>query len=281
MYLRRVEIYGFKSFGRRASLDLDATLNAVVGPNGCGKSNLLDAVRWALGEGNLRVLRGGRTEDVIFAGTRQLKPLGVAEVSLTFDNSDGSLPWPGAEVCITRRAYRSGASVFALNGTPCRLRDIHALLGRAGLTPRLPCFVGQGEAEALLMGSPEQRRAVLEEAAGLSRTRQLAGQSEADLEQAHRALERAQAALVELERHVTFLQSQAARARSAQRLSAQLAAVEQELARRQLELARAQAQRAQADRDQAAQALQRLRERLAQLRGQLQEQLQRYQSLAA
>ena len=98
MYLRRVEIYGFKSFGRRASLDLDATLNAVVGPNGCGKSNLLDAVRWALGEGNLRVLRGGRTEDVIFAGTRQLKPLGVAEVSLTFDNSDGSLPWPGAEI---------------------------------------------------------------------------------------------------------------------------------------------------------------------------------------
>ena len=269
VYLRRIELHGFKSFGRRVGMDLDPALNAVVGPNGCGKSNLLDAVRWALGEGNLRTLRGVRTQDIVFSGTQELRPLGFAEVTLTFDNADGSLPVPAAEVAVTRRAYRSGQSLFAINGVPCRLRDVHELLARAGFGARTHALVGQGEADTWVLGSGEQRRLALEEAAGLLRFRHLASVARMARDRARQDLERVAAALGEMGRHVAFLEQQAARAREAAQVSSQLQAVQRELDRRELVQAREQAAAARQARDQAAAALAQARARLEQARQQV------------
>ena len=244
MYLKRLEIYGFKSFGRRVSVELDRGLNAVVGPNGCGKSNLLDAIRWALGEPSVRSLRGGRIEDIIFGGTRAVRPVGMAEVVLTFENDRDNLALPYREIEIVRRTYRSGQSYFAINGAPCRLRDIHELLSRAHFGARSHALVPQGSADLLVVGSGEERRAALDEVAGVARFRQLVAAARLSRERAGRALERAEAALGEAARHVAFLERQAARARRARELSEARAEVERELARREAVAARAHWQEA-------------------------------------
>lgn len=271
MYLKRLELYGFKSFGRRVSVELDRGLNAVVGPNGCGKSNLLDAIRWALGEPSVRALRGGRIEDIIFGGTRDVRPVGMAEVVLTFENDQDGLPLPYREVEIVRRAYRSGQSFFAINGSPCRLRDIHELLSKANFGARSHALVPQGSADVLVVGSGEERRAAIDEVAGIARFRQLAALARASRDRAGHAIERAEAALGESARHVAFLERQAARARRARELYEALLAVDRELARREARAARAQWQEAAAAARQAEEQLGAARAALQESRQQLAE----------
>lgn len=167
MLLRRLEAYGFKSFAEKTELEFGRGITAIVGPNGSGKSNISDAIRWALGEQSLRTLRGAKMEDVIFAGSVSRKPLGVAEVSLVFDNSDGQLPLDFSEVTITRRVFRSGDSEYYINKAPCRLKDIHEMLADTGLGRESMTVIGQNKVDEILSSKPEERRLLFEEAAGI------------------------------------------------------------------------------------------------------------------
>jgi chromosome segregation protein len=133
VHLKKIEMKGFKSFAQRAELHFDKGITAVVGPNGCGKSNIADAIRWVLGEQSARSLRGQKMEDIIFSGTDRKKPQGLAEVTIVFDNSSALLPLPYQEVAITRRVYRSGESEYYLNRTKCRLKDVRELLMDTGI----------------------------------------------------------------------------------------------------------------------------------------------------
>lgn len=153
MLLKKLEIQGFKSFADRTEILFTPGVIAVVGPNGSGKSNISDAILWVLGEQNVRALRGQKYEDVIFAGTDKRRPVGMAEVSLTVDNSSGKLPIDFSEVTVTRRAYRSGESEFFINKTPCRLKDIYELFLDTGLGRGAYSIVSQGEIDAILSAS--------------------------------------------------------------------------------------------------------------------------------
>ena len=137
LYLKKIEIYGFKSFAEKIELEFKDGITAIVGPNGSGKSNIADAVRWVLGEQSVKSLRGSKMEDIIFAGTQKRKPLGYAEVSLVIDNTSGKLPIDFNEVRITRRVFRSGESEFYINKSSCRLKDIHQLFMDTGLGRRV------------------------------------------------------------------------------------------------------------------------------------------------
>lgn len=167
MFLKSLEIRGFKSFADKTELKFKKGVTGVVGPNGSGKSNISDAVRWVLGEQSVKTLRGGKMEDVIFAGTQFRKPVGLAQVSLTLDNSDGELPIEYNDVTVTRRIYRSGESEYLLNGTVCRLKDITRLFMDTGIGKEGYSLIGQGKIDAILSGRPEERRNLLEEAAGI------------------------------------------------------------------------------------------------------------------
>src|SRR2546428_2707810 len=160
MKLSRLELSGFKSFAGLAELPFDAGVTAIVGPNGCGKSNISDAVRWVLGEQSPRLLRGGKMEDVIFQGSTGRRPVNVAEVSLVFDNGDGSLPLAYQEVVVTRRLARSGQSEYLLNRQPVRLRDIQDLLRGTGLGADAAVVMEARMIDALLSGKAEERRAL-------------------------------------------------------------------------------------------------------------------------
>ena len=167
MFLRSLEIRGFKSFADKTELKFKKGVTAVVGPNGSGKSNISDSVRWVLGEQSVKTLRGGKMEDVIFAGTQYRKPVGLAQVSLTLDNSDGMLDTEYNEVTVSRRIFRSGETEYLINGTKCRLKDITQLFMDTGIGKEGYSLIGQGKIEAILSGKPEERRALLEEAAGI------------------------------------------------------------------------------------------------------------------
>lgn len=167
MLLKSLEIRGFKSFADKTELKFRSGVTAVVGPNGSGKSNISDAVRWVLGEQSVKTLRGGKMEDVIFAGTQFRKPVGLAQVSLTLDNSKNNLPIAYSDVTVTRRIFRSGESEYLINNSPCRLKDITALFMDTGIGKEGYSLIGQGKIEAILSGRPEERRALLEEAAGI------------------------------------------------------------------------------------------------------------------
>lgn len=167
MFLKSIEIRGFKSFADKTDLILKKGITAVVGPNGSGKSNISDAVRWVLGEQSVKSLRGGKMEDVIFAGTQFRKPVGLAQVSLTLDNADGELPVDYSEVTISRRLYRSGESEYYINNTHCRLKDVQELFMDTGIGKEGYSIIGQGKIDAILNGKPEDRRGLLEEAAGI------------------------------------------------------------------------------------------------------------------
>ena len=167
MFLKSLEIRGFKSFADKTELKFKKGVTAVVGPNGSGKSNISDAVRWVLGEQSIKVLRGGKMEDVIFAGTQFRKPVGLAQVSLTLDNSDEQLATEYNEVTISRRIFRSGESEYLINNTKCRLKDVTNLFVDTGIGKEGYSLIGQGKIEAILSGKPEDRRALLEEAAGI------------------------------------------------------------------------------------------------------------------
>ncbi|MGI6611445.1 MAG: chromosome segregation protein SMC [Limnochordia bacterium] len=171
MYLKSLVMQGFKSFASRVELSFLPGVAAVVGPNGSGKSNISDAIRWVLGEQSVRTLRGTRVQDIIFSGSDARRALGMAEVSMCLDNSSGLLPLDYSEVTITRRVFRSGDSQFAINKTPCRLRDIQEMLLDSGIGRGSLSLVGQGEVDAVLNAAPEQRRLLLEDAAGVTRYR--------------------------------------------------------------------------------------------------------------
>lgn len=167
MFLKSLEIRGFKSFADKTELKFKKGVTAVVGPNGSGKSNISDAVRWVLGEQSIKVLRGGKMEDVIFAGTQFRKPVGLAQVSLTLDNSDEKLATEYNEVTVSRRIFRSGESEYLINNSKCRLKDVTNLFMDTGIGKEGYSLIGQGKIEAILSGKPEDRRALLEEAAGI------------------------------------------------------------------------------------------------------------------
>jgi len=169
MILKSVTMQGFKSFANRTKIELDESVTAIVGPNGSGKSNITDAITWVLGETSVKNLRGSKMEDVIFSGTDSKKPLGMAEVTITFDNSDKSLKLPYNEVSVTRRMYRSLESEFLINNKKCRLKDIKELFMDTGIGKDGYSIIGQGKIETILSSKPEDRRAIFEEAAGISK----------------------------------------------------------------------------------------------------------------
>ncbi|HBJ1649321.1 chromosome segregation protein SMC [Clostridium botulinum] len=167
MFLKSLDIRGFKSFADKTELKFNNGVTAVVGPNGSGKSNISDAVRWVLGEQSVKTLRGGKMEDVIFAGTQYRKPVGLAQVSLTLENSDKKLSTEYSEVTVSRRIFRSGESEYLINNKKCRLKDVINLFMDTGIGKEGYSLIGQGKIESILSGRPEERRALLEEAAGI------------------------------------------------------------------------------------------------------------------
>ena len=171
MHLKSLTLKGFKSFASATTMKFEPGICAVVGPNGSGKSNVVDALAWVMGEQGAKNLRGGKMQDVIFAGAGDRKPLGRAEVTLTFDNSDKHLPIEYTDVAITRRMFRDGASEYEINGSKARLMDIQELLSDSGIGREMHIIVGQGKLSEILESRPEERRAYIEEAAGVLKHR--------------------------------------------------------------------------------------------------------------
>src|SRR4029453_11220574 len=169
MHLQSLELFGFKSFADKTLIDFHEGVTAVVGPNGCGKSNILDAIRWVLGEQSAKALRGGEMADVIFSGTRARPAVGMAEVSMTFAECEEQLGLDWHEVTIARRVYRDGGSEYFLNKTPCRLKDIHQMFMDTGIGRSAYSIREQGKIAAILSSRPEDRRAIFEEAAGITK----------------------------------------------------------------------------------------------------------------
>jgi chromosome segregation protein len=219
MRLSTLKVFGFKTFAEATTLEFTDGITAVVGPNGSGKSNLVDAIRWVLGEQSTRSLRSQRLEDVIFAGNTTRKPLGMAEVTLTLDNSDRSLPIEFDEVQITRRAYRAGESEFYLNRTACRLRDVIELLMGTGLGPGSYAIVSQGQIDAILSSKPTERRALFEETAGIGKFLARKAESLRRLEATEQNAIRVNDLIAELERRAPELDTQVRRARRYRRVT--------------------------------------------------------------
>ncbi|BAS27471.1 chromosome segregation protein SMC [Limnochorda pilosa] len=226
MHLESLSLRGFKSFERRVELRFDRHLTAVVGPNGSGKSNIADAIRWVLGEQSMQALRSKNLVDLIFAGTDRRLPVNVAEVVLTVNNEDGTLPLPYAQVAVTRRAYRAGESEFFINGVPCRLKEIHQIFLDTGVGRRGVSLVGQGEIDALLTATPEQRRGWVEDLAGIARYQLQKEQALAKVEAARQELTRLQDVIVEVRGQRDRLQAEALRARRHRELAARLRSAE-------------------------------------------------------
>jgi len=234
MFLKRLTVKGFKSFADRTTLDFEPGVAVVVGPNGSGKSNVVDAVAWVLGAQGARSLRGGKMEDVIFAGTPKRPASPRAEVSLTLDNTAGDLPVSSREVTITRSLTRDGESSYAINGEPCRLLDITELLHHTGMGRTQHVIVGQGRLDAILQARPEDRRAVIEEAAGILKYRQRKDKAERRLEATAINLERIGDLVKEVRRHLKPLERQADAARRHGGLTEELQAIRLHLAGREI-----------------------------------------------
>ncbi|WP_313556431.1 chromosome segregation SMC family protein, partial [Miniimonas arenae] len=222
MYLRTLTLRGFKSFASATTLHLEPGITCVVGPNGSGKSNVVDALAWVMGEQGAKSLRGGQMSDVIFAGTSSRPPLGRAEVALTIDNSDGALPIDYAEVTISRTMFSSGGSEYAINGTPCRLLDIQDLLSDSGLGRQMHVIVGQGQLDAVLRATPEERRGFIEEAAGILKHRKRKEKALRKLESTAANLARLTDLVGEIRRQLGPLARQAEVARRAATVQADL-----------------------------------------------------------
>ncbi|BCB82178.1 chromosome segregation protein SMC [Phytohabitans flavus] len=215
MHLKSLTVKGFKSFASATTLRLEPGITCVVGPNGSGKSNVVDAIAWVLGEQGAKALRGGKMEDVIFAGTAGRAPLGRAEVTLTIDNTDGALPIDYTEVSITRRMFRSGESEYEINGSSCRLLDIQELLSDSGIGREMHVIVGQGQLDAVLHAKPEDRRAFIEEAAGVLKHRKRKEKALRKLDAMQANLNRLTDLTAELRRQLKPLGKQAEVARRA------------------------------------------------------------------
>ncbi len=222
MHLKSLTLKGFKSFASATTLRFEPGITCVVGPNGSGKSNVVDALTWVMGEQGAKALRGGKMEDVIFAGTSGRPPLGRAEVTLTIDNSDGELPIEYSEVSITRRMFRDGAGEYEINGTACRLMDVQELLSDSGIGREMHVIVGQGRLAAILESRPEDRRAFIEEAAGVLKHRKRKEKAVRKLDSMQANLARLSDLTTELRRQLKPLGRQAEVARRAQTVQADL-----------------------------------------------------------
>ena len=215
MYLKSLTLRGFKSFASSTTLQFEPGITCVVGPNGSGKSNVVDALSWVMGEQGAKTLRGGKMEDVIFAGTAGRPPLGRAEVVLTIDNADGALPIEYSEVTISRTMFRNGGSEYAINGTQCRLLDVQELLSDSGIGREMHVIVGQGQLDSILRATPEERRGFIEEAAGVLKHRKRKEKALRKLDATQGNLTRLQDVLTELRRQLKPLGRQAEVARRA------------------------------------------------------------------
>ena len=213
MYLKSLEVHGFKSFANKMLFEFHNGITAIVGPNGSGKSNVADAVRWVLGEQSARQLRGAKMEDVIFAGTQMRKPLGYAYVAITISNEGHKLNVPYEEVKIARRVYRSGESEYLLNGASCRLKDVQELLFDTGIGKEGYSIIGQGQIDRILSGKPEERRELFDEAAGIVKYKKRKAAAERNLEEEEQNLVRIEDILSELEKQVGPLQKQSEKAK--------------------------------------------------------------------
>ncbi|MCE0484149.1 MAG: chromosome segregation protein SMC [Methylacidiphilales bacterium] len=235
MYLKSLNVVGFKSFADRTSLEFHPGVTAIVGPNGCGKSNVLDSIRWVLGEQSAKALRGGEMKDVIFSGTENRPPLGMAEVSLTFGDCEQELGVAYNEVTITRRVFRDGASEYELNKTPCRLRDIHSLFMDTGIGRSAYSIMEQGKIDQILSSRPEDRRAVFEEAAGITKYKSQKKEALRKLENTEANLVRLADIIREVKRQIGSLQRQAGKARRYRASFDELAGLEKKFGRHQFD----------------------------------------------
>ena len=223
MHLKSLILKGFKSFADRSVISLEPGITAIVGPNGSGKSNISDSVLWVLGERNAKNLRGQAMEDVIFAGSSARKSVGVAEVELVLDNSDGTLPVDFNEVSLTRRMYRSGESEYLINGAPARRMDFMDILHDTGLGTGAHSIISQGKLDAILASKPEDRRTLIEEAAGVLKHKQRKERSERKLASMDASLARVKDVTAEVERQLKPLARKAQRAKQYQGLADELA----------------------------------------------------------
>mgnify|MGYP001034488414 FL=1 len=226
MYLKKLELQGFKSFADKTVLEFMPGITTVIGPNGSGKSNISDAIRWVLGEQSMKSLRGSKTEDVIFAGTQNRKSLGFAEVSMVMDNSDQKLPIEYNEVTITRKLYRSGESGYYINKTPCRLKDVLELFMDTGIGKDGYSIIGQGKIDEILSNKSEERRHIFEEAAGIVKYRVRKAESEKKLEQTKLNLLRINDIISEIEANIEPTKIQAEKAKEYLRLRDELKSIE-------------------------------------------------------
>ena len=233
MYLKSLEILGFKSFAPKTVLHFDPGVTCVVGPNGCGKSNVLDAIRWVLGEQSAKALRGGDMTDVIFSGTDSRAPLGMAEVSMTFSECEEQLGLDWHEVTITRRVFREGGSEYLLNKTPCRLKDIQSLFMDTGIGRSAYSIMEQGKIDLILSSRPEDRRAIFEEAAGITKYKHQRKEALRKLEATEANLVRLADIIREVKRQIGSVQRQAAKARRYQAMLDDLRVLETHTLKRQ------------------------------------------------
>ena len=213
MYLKSIEIHGFKSFANKMNFQFHNGITGIVGPNGSGKSNVADAVRWVLGEQRVKQLRGASMQDVIFSGTQLRKPMSYAYVAITLDNSDHQLPIEYDEVTVARRLYRSGESEYLLNQTPCRLKDVNELFYDTGIGKEGYSIIGQGQIDKILSGKPEERRELFDEAAGIVKFKRRKAAAQKKLEDEKQNLLRVNDILLELEKQVGPLEKQSEKAR--------------------------------------------------------------------
>ena len=226
MYLKRLELQGFKSFADKTVLEFMPGITSVIGPNGSGKSNIADAIRWVLGEQSMKELRGGKSQDIIFAGTQNRKSLGFAEASLVFDNTDGKLPIEFQEVIVTRRIYRSGEAGYFINKAQCRLKDVLELFMDTGIGRDGYSIIGQGKIDEILSNKSEDRRNVFEEAAGIVKFKTRKEESEKKLEHTKLNVLRINDILTEIEGNIEPLKLQADKAKKYIDLKAELKEIE-------------------------------------------------------
>ncbi len=272
MYLKSLTLKGFKSFASSTTLQLEPGITCIVGPNGSGKSNVVDALAWVMGEQGAKSLRGGKMEDVIFAGTSGRPPLGRAEVQLTIDNSDGALPIDYSEVTISRTMFRNGGSEYAINGSSCRLLDVQELLSDSGIGREMHVIVGQGQLDTILHATPEDRRGFIEEAAGVLKHRKRKEKALRKLDSTDGNLTRLNDLLSEIRRQLKPLGRQAEVARKAATVQADVRDARARLIADDLVTARTALEQEMADetvlverREQVEAELARGREREAQL----------------
>lgn len=226
MFLKSLEIRGFKSFLDKTEIVFKKGITAIVGPNGSGKSNILDAVKWVLGEQSIKNLRGGKMQDVIFSGTEFRRPVGLGQVVLVLDNSDGKLPIEYTEVTIMRRLFRSGESEYYINNTKCRLKDIQELFMDTGIGKEGYSIIGQGKIEAVLSGKPEERRSLLEEAAGIVKFKTRKEQAEKKLENTEQNIQRIEDIFTTYEERLQPLEKESQKAKTFLDISKELRAKE-------------------------------------------------------